>query len=58
MALCNTQYTGKEILTRPMSEYCANDPDCVVLLCGVQGSNHIMLVPGVYLKENKDDLCR
>ena len=29
----NTQHTGKEILTRPTSEYFANDPDCVVLLC-------------------------
>ena len=31
-ALYNTQHTGKEILTRPTSEYFANDPDCVVLL--------------------------
>jgi len=32
VALSNTQHTGKEILTRPTSEYFANDPDCVVLL--------------------------
>jgi len=25
VALCNTQHTGKEILTRPTSEYFAND---------------------------------
>ena len=28
MALCDTQHAGKEIVTRPMSEYFANDPDC------------------------------
>jgi len=49
MALCNTQHTGKEILRRPMSVYFANDPDCVVLLCGVQGSNHTLLVPDSYV---------
>jgi len=49
MALRNTQHTGKEILRRPMSVYFANDPDCVVLLCGVRGSNHIMLVPDSYV---------
>ena len=32
VALCNTQHTGKDILTRPTSEYFANGPDCVVLL--------------------------
>jgi len=32
MALCNTQHARKEIVTRPMSEYFANDPDCHDLL--------------------------
>jgi len=32
MALCDTQHTGKEIVTRPMSEYFANDPECHDLL--------------------------
>ena len=27
VALCNTQHAGKKIVTRPMSEYFANDPD-------------------------------
>ena len=31
VALCDTQHAGKEIVTRPMSEYFAND--CDVLLC-------------------------
>ena len=32
MALCDTQHAGKEIVTRPMSEYFANDPECHDLL--------------------------
>ena len=32
MALCDTQHAGKEIATRPMSEYFANDPECHDLL--------------------------
>jgi len=52
VALCDTQHARKEILTRPMSEYLPNDPDCVVLSCGMQGSNHIMLVP-----DNNVHLC-
>ena len=32
MALCDTQHAGKEIVTRPMSEYFENDPECHDLL--------------------------
>jgi len=32
MALCDTQHAGKEIVTSPMSEYFANDPECHDLL--------------------------
>ena len=32
VALCDTQHAGKEIVTRPMSEYFANDPQCHDLL--------------------------
>ena len=32
MALCDTQHAGKETVTRPMSEYFANDPECHDLL--------------------------
>ena len=32
VALCDTQHAGKEIVTRPMSEYFANDPECHDLL--------------------------
>ena len=32
MAQCDTQHAGKEIVTRPMSEYFANDPECHELL--------------------------
>ena len=34
VALCDTQHAGKEIVTRPMSEYFANDPECHDLLRG------------------------
>ena len=30
--MCDTQHAGKEIVTRPMSEYFANDPECHDLL--------------------------
>ena len=30
MALCDTQHAGKEIVTRPMSEYFANDPEFTI----------------------------
>ena len=37
MALCDTQHAGKEIVTRPKSEYFANDPECHdLLLCALQ----------------------
>ena len=32
MALCDTQHAGKEIVTKPMSEYFANNPECHDLL--------------------------
>ena len=32
MALFDTQHAGKETVTRPMSEYFANDPECHDLL--------------------------
>ena len=32
VALWDTQHAGKEIVTRPMSEYFANDPECHNLL--------------------------
>ena len=32
VALCDTQHAGKEIVTRPMSGYFANDPECHDLL--------------------------
>jgi len=48
VALCDTHHAGNETLTRPMSEYFANALT-VVLLCGVQGSNHIVLVLDTYV---------
>ena len=37
VALCETQHAGKEIVTRPMSEYFGNDPECHNLLqCTLQ----------------------
>jgi len=32
VALCDTQHAAKETVTRPMSEYFANDPECHNLL--------------------------
>jgi len=32
VALCDTQHAGKEIVTKPMSEYFANNPECHDLL--------------------------
>jgi len=32
VALCDTHHAGNETLTRPMSEYFANDTDCCAVV--------------------------
>ena len=46
MALCDTQHAGKEIVTRPMSEYFANDPECHDLLPCALRSHRVAALGG------------
>jgi len=46
VALYDTQHAGKEIVTRPMSEYFANDPECHDLLPCTLRSHRVVWLGG------------
>ena len=50
MALYDTQRAGKEIVTRPMSEYFANDPECHDLLPCTLRSHRVAELGGMSLR--------